>query len=192
MNYISVNNISFSYNKKNVFDNFSMQFPAGKTSVIMSPSGGGKTTLLFMIAGLTTPSDGTITYPVINPRFSFVFQEDRLIDSLSVIGNIKLVKNKPADSYISECLTALGLDNLINKKVHRLSGGEKRRVAIARALLADYDILLLDEPFTGIDDTRKNIIIEYIKSSTAGKTVLLVTHDKTEATLCGDAVFNLK
>ena len=67
------------------------------------------------------------------------------------------------------------------KKVKHLSGGEKRRVAIARAILADFDILLMDEPLTGLDDDTKEIVIQYIKKRTAGKTVLLVTHNKTEA-----------
>lgn len=188
MNYISINNISFSYGRKTVFKDLSVKFPEGETSVIMSPSGSGKSTLFFLISGLLTPSSGNITYPMGKPRFSMVFQEDRLIESLTVSKNIRLVNDKLTDNDIADCLTALGLENILSKKAHQLSGGEKRRVAIARALLADYDILLLDEPFTGIDDNRKANVIKYIKSSTAGKTVLLVTHDKSDALLCGGSV----
>lgn len=188
MNYISIEDISFSYNENVVFENFSAKFPVGEFSAVMSPSGRGKTTLLYLIAGLLTPSSGSVSYPHDNPVFSMVFQDDRLIDSISASANIKLVNSKVSACDIDDCLGALGLGGRSHKKVRHLSGGERQRVAIARALLADYDILLLDEPFTGLDDDTKKVVIEYIKSRTVGKTVLLVTHDKTEAELCGGSV----
>ncbi len=188
MNYISIDNISFSYGEKAVFENFSAKFTAGEFSAVMSPSGRGKTTLLFLIAGLLTPSSGSVSYSHDNPVFSMVFQDDRLIDSISVFKNIKLANSKLSACDIAGCLKALVLEGYEHKKVRHLSGGERQRVAIARALLADYDILLLDEPFTGLDDDTKKIVIEYIKSRTVGKTVLLVTHDKAEAELCGGSV----
>ena len=188
MNYISIDNISFSYGEKVVFENFSTKFPAGEFSAVMSPSGKGKTTLLCLIAGLLAPSSGSISYPHGNPVFSMVFQDDRLIDSISVSSNIKLANSKLSPCDVEGCLNALGLEEQEHKKVRHLSGGERQRVAIARALLANYDILLLDEPFTGLDDDTKKIVIEYIKSRTVGKTVLLVTHDTTEAALCGGPV----
>ncbi len=178
---ISINNISFSYNDKNVFKDYSATFTTGKTTTIMSPSGKGKTTLLYLISGLLTPEAGDITYNIPSPRFSMVFQDDRLIAASSVINNIKLVNPNLSETDISLCLESLSLSGYEYKKVKHLSGGEKRRVAIARAILADFDILLMDEPLTGLDDDTKEIVIQYIKKRTAGKTVLLVTHNKTEA-----------
>ena len=154
---ISLKNISFSYEDKLIFSDYNHGFPIGETSVIMAPSGFGKTTLLYLIAGLIAPDKGNINIPINNPRFSFAFQDLRLIESATVLKNITLVnsnlnkkKNKSADAYNSNkneldtCLEALGLNALAHKKVSTLSGGEKSRVAIARALMADYDILLLD------------------------------------------------
>lgn len=180
---ISIENVCFSYEDKAVFENYSQSFPIGETSVIMAPSGFGKTTLLYMISGLLSPTKGSIDIPINNPRFSFAFQDLRLIETLSVKKNITLVNSNISNKEIDNCLEALDIKSLIDKKVSTLSGGEKSRVSIARALMAEYDILLLDEPFNGIDDITKEKIINYIKEKTAHKTVLLVTHNKDEAAL---------
>lgn len=180
---ISIENVCFSYEDKAVFENYSQSFPIGETSVIMAPSGFGKTTLLYMISGLLSPTKGSIDIPINNPRFSFAFQDLRLIETLSVKKNITLVNSNISNKEIDNCLEALNIKSLIDKKVSTLSGGEKSRVSIARALMAEYDILLLDEPFNGIDDITKEKVINYIKEKTAHKTVLLVTHNKDEAAL---------
>lgn len=178
---INIENISFAYEDKIVFENYSQRFPIGETSVIMAPSGFGKTTLLYMIAGLISPTNGNINIPINNPKFSFAFQDLRLIESLNVKKNITLVNSNISTNDLDKCLEALAIKDLADKKVSTLSGGEKSRVSIARALMADYDILLLDEPFNGLDDTTKDNVIKYIKEKTAHKTVLLVTHNKDEA-----------
>lgn len=181
MDYISVNDISFSYDDKKVFEHFSARYPKGKCSVVMSPSGSGKTTLLLLIAGILKKDTGSIIYPVKKPRFSMVFQDLRLIEELDTVKNIKMVNGKLNDGELDECLEKLGIKEVKGKKVSCLSGGEKQRVAIARALLAEYDVLLLDEPFAGLDHETKNKVIEYLKEKTAGKTIIMVTHDKSEA-----------
>lgn len=191
---ISLENICFSYGDKIIFSDYNHDFPIGETSVIMAPSGFGKTTLLYLIAGLVTPAKGNINIPISTPRFSFAFQDLRLIESATVLKNITLVNSNLAAKKIKsanvdnsnkngldDCLNALGLKSLAHKKVSTLSGGEKSRVAIARALMADYDILLLDEPFNGLDDETKLSTMKYVKEKTARKTVLLVTHNKDEA-----------
>ena len=178
---INIENISFAYEDKIVFENYSQRFPIGETSVIMAPSGFGKTTLLYMIAGLISPTKGNINIPINNPKFSFAFQDLRLIESLNVKKNITLVNSNISTNDLDKCLEALAIKDLADKKVSTLSGGEKSRVSIARALMADYDILLLDEPFNGLDDTTKDNVIKYIKEKTAHKTVLLVTHNNDEA-----------
>lgn len=178
---INIENISFAYEDKIVFENYSQRFPIGETSVIMAPSGFGKTTLLYMIAGLISPPNGNINIPINNPKFSFAFQDLRLIESLNVKKNITLVNSNISTNDLDKCLEALDIKDLADKKVSALSGGEKSRVSIARALMADYDILLLDEPFNGLDDTTKDNVIKYIKEKTAHKTVLLVTHNNDEA-----------
>lgn len=201
MEGIWIQELSFSYGnrRENICDStagpvliiheYSAHFPEGEVSVIMAPSGSGKTTLLFLIAGLLPVQKGRIVYSMEQPKCSMVFQDGRLVENLSVQKNIQMVNGSLSEAEVEECLVQLGLEGFQNKKVRKLSGGEKQRVAIARALLADYDILLLDEPFTGLDQVTKEKVIGYIKRMAAGKTILLVTHDKTEAQLMGGRLY---
>lgn len=188
-----VEHLCFSYKEKKIFDDFNISFPVGECSAIMASSGYGKTTLLYLIAGLLPVLKGNIIYPVKNPSFSFVFQENRLINQISIASNLHMVNSKLTNAEICKYLLQVGLnsDYLYNIPC-QLSGGEQRRVAILRALIAEYDILLLDEPFTGLDYTSKNMMMDYIKDNTKGKTVLLVTHQKEEASyLGGKNIFKL-
>ncbi len=204
MSAIMLKHIDFAYDGHSIFQNLNLQFPLGQCSAVMAPSGRGKTTLLFLLAGLLRPDCGTIEYisegVAEQYRCSMVFQEGRLVNSLSVRGNIKLVTDSCADSILQEMFASLGLieENcleeyalFVKKKVSSLSGGEKQRVAIARALVSDYDVLLLDEPFTGLDESRKEQIASYLQQKTTGKTVIMVTHDEEEARLMNASVYRL-
>lgn len=183
---LEVKNLSFSYRQKPIFHNFSASFQEGKRTAIMAGSGAGKTTLLHLIAGLLVPSEGQIAYPVPNPRFSFVFQENRLLERASVTRNLRLANPTLSTEQVRTSLAQANLPiQYEHKKIRDLSGGEKRRAALLRALLAEYDILLLDEPFTGLDEATKEHLLAYTKASTEGKTVLLVTHSEAEAGAIG-------
>lgn len=190
---LEITDLSFSYGEKPVFHHFSALFKGGRRTAIMAGSGAGKTTLLHLIAGLLVPSDGQISYPFPKPRFSFVFQENRLLENASVIRNLRLVNPALSTEQIGTALSQTGLSQEYgHKKVRLLSGGEKRRVALLRALFSKYDILLLDEPFTGLDEETKKQLLAYTKSSTEGKMVLLVTHSEKEAALlCCDRILRL-
>lgn len=184
--YLEVKHISFSYGEKPIFHDFSALFKGGAKTAIMADSGAGKTTLLHLIAGLLTPSGGQISYPAPNPRLSLVFQENRLLEKASVTRNLRLVNPALSMEQIQEALIHAGLPpHYADKKAGNLSGGEKRRIALLRALLADYDILLLDEPFTGLDEETKEGLLNYTKAVTEGKTALLATHSKREAKALG-------
>lgn len=187
---LEIKEISFSYFSKEkepeslVFDHFSTQFPVGEWSAVMAESGKGKTTLLKLIAGLLPLSSGQICYPMKEPKFSFVFQENRLLESENVVRNLQFVNPGLSDVQIKEALQQVNFPvEYRNQKVRKLSGGEKRRIAILRALFAEYDILLLDEPFTGMDYKTKKMLISYMKKQTNQKTVLLITHDKEDIKL---------
>lgn len=190
MSKIEVKNLSFSYDDKKLFVDFSASYPAEKCGIIMGKSGCGKTTFLYLLANLLEKSDGEILYPMEKPKFSFVFQDDRLIDSINVKKNIKLVNENLSDEEIEECLIRLNIEKYMNKKVWNLSGGEKKRVAIARALLAEYDIIFMDEPFSGLDENNKIKVMEYVKEKIKGKTAIIVTHNMEEAEKMGDAIYH--
>lgn len=195
-NCIYMDTISYRYPDTDnyVFRDFSASFSIGQQTAVLAQSGRGKTTLLHLLAGLIKPIGGKVYYPAGSedkPSFSMVFQEDRLLEYESVQKNCKLVKGNLPDGLIKETLKKAGLSQYIEKKVSALSGGEKRRCAIVRALLADYDVLLLDEPFTGLDGETKTAMMKLVKDSTIGKTMILVTHDEKEAEFFGCSVLRL-
>lgn len=180
MNGIFVNSVSKSFGEKAVIADFSYTFEKGKITVIEGASGCGKTTLLKIIAGLLKAEKGSVDG--IPKRIAFVFQEDRLCEEFSAIGNIRLVcgKEKEKEEILSH-LKELSLSGEENKPVKELSGGMKRRVAIARAICFDADLIILDEPFKGLDGALKKNVMDYVLKHTSGKTVICVTHDQSEA-----------
>ena len=164
---------------------FSLEFEEGKITTIMAPSGYGKTTILKVIAGIEKKYEGEIIYNLENPRFSMVFQEDRLVENISVLKNIKMVSDKLCENDIIDELNKLNIGQYANTLVRNMSGGEKRRVAIVRAMLAEYDILLLDEPFTGLDEETKEVTKRYVRNKGKNRTIILVTHDVADAEFFG-------
>ena len=182
---IHFKNVSFSYkdNKKKektmtqVFDNLSLEIPDNGITAVVAPSGVGKTTLLKLIAGLLSPDSGKIkTTAGEGMRVADVFQEQRLLPWYSAFENVKVVTKRP-DGEIKAFLSKLGItDELQKKRPSELSGGQRQRVCLSRALLFDSDILLLDEPFTGLDDKNREIVQQEIKEYARKKPVVLVSH----------------
>lgn len=182
---IHFKNVSFSYkdNKKKektmtqVFDNLSLEIPDNGITAVVAPSGVGKTTLLKLIAGLLSPDSGKIkTTAGEGLRIADVFQEQRLLPWYSAFENVKVVTKRP-DGEIKAFLSKLGItDELQKKRPSELSGGQRQRVCLSRALLFDSDILLLDEPFTGLDDKNREIVQQEIKEYARKKPVVLVSH----------------
>ena len=195
-NCICVDTISYRYpdSDKDVFRDFSASFPMNKHTAVLARSGSGKTTLLHLLARLIKPTCGEIRYPACMekaPSFSMVFQENRLLEYRSVIKNIRLAAGNVSDGQIDEMLKKAEIFPYKHKKISALSGGEKRRCAIVRALLADYDVLLLDEPFTALDGETKNVMMRLVNDCTAGKTMILVTHNESEAEFLGCEILRL-
>lgn len=180
---ISVKNLSKAYGSEQVLEDFSCTFPEGKLTCIMGRSGGGKTTLINLILGLEEADAGTIE-GLSGKRFSAVFQEDRLCENLSAAANIRLVCSRHiSDEELENAFRAVCLEEVWKKPVRELSGGMKRRTAILRALFAEYDCIIMDEPLKGLDENTRRQTAAYISEKTAGKTVLIVTHEESEAGL---------
>lgn len=179
MEDIRIETINKSFGDKKVLEAFGERIAAGETAALLGPSGCGKTTLLKLIAGVEKPDAGIITG--VPERVACVFQEDRLLPGFSVKRNLRFVTGPGAEQEAEEVLGELGLGDSLREKAAELSGGMQRRVAIARALLFDAELVLMDEPFKGLDEKTKLSVMECVKKRTAGKTVILVTHDRTEA-----------
>ena len=181
---IELRKVSKSFGEKQVLRNFSHTFSEGELTCVMGPSGCGKTTLLSLLLGLERPDSGEVL-GMEGRRLSAIFQEDRLCENAGAVSNLRLVNPALTRAEAEKMLRSLGLGDSLGQPVRTLSGGMKRRVAILRALGAPYDALLCDEPFKGLDAATKAQVIAYFQEKTRGKTVILVTHEKSEAQALG-------
>ena len=176
-------NICFSYGEKQILKDFSFSVEEGISTGILGPSGLGKTTLMNIASGLIKPQSGTAE-KFSGKRYSFVFQEDRLCRQLSALMNLAIVLDKPDKAELSLLLGKMGLtDDEIRRPVSQLSGGQKRRVAILRSLVSDSDVVLMDEPFKGLDEDTRRVVIAQVKELLAERILLVITHDEQDAEL---------
>lgn len=190
MKDIVLDRVSFAYESQPVLRDLSLTLPVGRITCLMGPSGCGKTTLFRLLCGSIAPLSGTITG--IPDRISAVFQEDRLCEDFSALSNLRFaVGSRPEKSELVALLDSLGLEGASPAPVRTFSGGMKRRVAIARALAAEGDLLLLDEPFKGLDEESRAAAAEILLARTAGKTVFVITHDPAEAELLSAPVLEM-
>ena len=182
--------VSKSFDGKPVLVNLSHSFPDGGIFCVLGPSGCGKTTLLRILMGLLEPDSGRILG--LPGRCSAVFQEDRLIEHVSALANVRIALKRdfPA-GRIAEALSAVGLADAMAQPVRELSGGMKRRVAIVRALLSDAPLLLMDEPFRGLDRATREQVIRFSRPLMAGRTAIVVTHDPEEPAMLGGSVYEI-
>lgn len=187
-----------------VFSDLSFSITQGSFTSVMGPSGCGKSTLLNVIAGLLEPDEGTIHRDGVeiapgNFFYAYVFQEPRLLDWRTVGENIafalqgKGIPEEEHDERIERYLEMVGLADEADSYPQQLSGGMRQRVGIARALAIDPDILLMDEPFSSLDEfTAKELrqdLLDIWKET--GKTIVFVTHNASEAVFLSDTVLVL-
>ena len=168
------------FGDKAVFENFPLELEKGKIYALSGPSGRGKTTLLRLIAGLESNESGCVNgFSFL--KFSFVFQEDRLSSTMSAYNNVYYAVSPGCDeNEILDAFRDLGLDDPY-RKIREYSGGMKRRVSLIRAMLAESDIILLDEPFTGLDSHCAESACRFILKHQKGRTIILVTHEGEDA-----------
>ena len=205
MSILSLQNISFAYDKTAVLKNISYEFEKGKMYCIVGKSGAGKTTLLSLLSGLASPSSGEIFYQDKNvakiDKYTFrskyigvVFQSYNLITKYTALENVILsmdvagYKTKNKKQRALELLHSVGLEeDEANRRVLKLSGGQQQRVAIARALSYDPDIILADEPTGNLDRETQNEIMHIFRElANQGKCVILVSHSPEVAAMCDE------
>jgi NitT/TauT family transport system ATP-binding protein len=199
---VALNDVSKTYaGGVHALDAISVAFPRGKLTSLLGPSGCGKTTLLKIIAGLLPATSGevlvngrSVTGP--GPERAFVFQDFALMPWESVLGNVafglelrgvgKAERNQTARHYIAE----VGLAGFEDKYPHELSGGMRQRVGLARALAVKADVLLMDEPFSAVDEqTRRKFQEDLLRlREIEKKTFVFVTHSIEEAVYVSDRI----
>ena len=182
---LTIRGICKSFEGRSVLKNVSFDFPEAAVTALRGPSGCGKTTLVNIILGLIEPDAGDVLMPA-SARTAAVFQEDRLIEHFSAARNVRLTAPASVtDEQIHSALSELGLAQEGEKRVSEFSGGMRRRVAVIRAALFQPQLLLLDEPFKGLDEEMRARTASFLRRNCAQATTILVTHDETEAALMG-------
>ena len=191
MEDIVIRNLCKSFAGKPVLRDFSAVLPVGQVTGLMAPSGAGKTTLLRILMGLERPDGGTID-GLAGLRLSAVFQEDRLCEAFTPVENIQMVTGRAlSGEQIRGELSRLLPPECFDRPVWTMSGGMKRRTAICRAVLAQSQALLMDEPFTGLDEDNRRLAIRYIREKAAGRLLILTTHQEEDVELIGGRLVRL-
>ena len=194
---LKVANLSVAFDGKPIITDLSFEVPTATTLAITGPSGVGKSTVLQAICGLVRISSGVISVdnhdithvPTHKRGIGMVTQSNDLFPHLTVSQNIAFglrmrgSSSKDTSQRVQEMLDVVGLSDFAERDIHSLSGGESRRISLARALAPSPSILLLDEPFTGLDDETRDALIHQVKSilQSSAMTSILVTHDQPEA-----------
>ena len=181
---IEISHVTAGYGEKRVFEDLCLRLPEGGAVALMAPSGYGKTTLLKLLAGLLIPQKGTVS-GLENRKIAFLFQEDRLLPWLTAEKNVEIVSD---ERTAREWLEKMEIPEA-GVLPREMSGGMQRRVALARAMAFGGDVLLLDEPFKGLDEALRARIAGRIRGQR--KLTILSVHDPEEADLMGAEILRL-
>ena len=190
---IEVKDLSFAYEAQSVLRGVSFTLTGDQPVVLLGGSGQGKTTLLRLLAGLLMPQGGQIDGIHASTRIAVMFQEDRLFPQMSVWKNLKLIRPDLTRQQAAGMLAELDLEEKVLEQLPReLSGGMRRRIALARALLFEAELVLMDEPFQGLDVHTRACALQAVRKWTEGRPLLLISHEADDAQALGARVMKLE
>ena len=182
---IKIDGLCVRFGEKQVLSQFSEELPDSGVVMLFGESGVGKTTLLRVLCGLVKPQAGTVT-GLADRKISVVFQEPRLIEHLTALENVAIVSDRQT---AKDLLLKLNLEEETDERAGKLSGGQKQRVSLARAFAFSDDVVLLDEPFSGLDEQNKERAARLIRTA---KLAIVVSHDASDAErLTADKIITL-
>ncbi len=210
---VELRNVSKAFGSLVVLDDLSLAFERGKTTVVLGPSGTGKSVMLKHVMGLLSPDEGEVWFDgqridtlgerdlvPVRSRIGFLFQMGALFDSMSAGDNVAFpmmesgrFTKRERDEKANLLLAQVGLPDVARKMPGELSGGQKKRVALARAVALDPDLVLYDEPTTGLDPIRADVINELINALRDHRQItgIAVTHDMQSARRIADRMILL-
>lgn len=187
---IRIRHVGKAYGRQIVLEDFSLTLKKGGRYLLMAPSGGGKTTLLGLLSGMVRADAGEIEG--VPERIGMVFQEDRLCGDCDVVTNILLTAEERDPQTVREEALEILPEECLDQPADTLSGGMRRRAAVLRAMLSGAQLLMMDEPFTGLDEESRIRTAAYILKGLKGRTLLVTTHRAADAQLLDGTVVTLK
>lgn len=204
---LSVSNLSISFDENHVLDDFNLDLQSGDIFALLGDSGSGKSSALKFIAGLESASNGRVSLDGTNlsldgshsvkpelREIGMVFQDYALFPHMTVFQNISFgidyLSKKEKIERVQSLLELISLEGIEKKYPHQLSGGEQQRVSLARSLATSPKLLLLDEPFSSLDKSHRDQLVQEVRVilKKSGVTSILVTHDESEAQAFADKV----
>lgn len=188
---LELKNVEYEILRDKVVRNFNLKVEKGEVVTLFGPSGCGKTTILRLISGLNEPRKGEIFNKF--KKMTYFFQENRLLTWKNALENVLLVMDKADQNSVLKLFAKVGLSQKDALKYpNELSGGMRQRVAFVRAIVTKPDLLLMDEPFSGLDYDMKEILIDIVSQRVSeGMSIILVTHDRMEAIKMSNRIYFL-
>ena len=188
---LELKNVEYEILRDKVVRNFNLKVEKGEVVTLFGPSGCGKTTILRLISGLNEPRKGEIFNKF--KKMTYFFQENRLLTWKNALENVLLVMDKADQNSVLKLFAKVGLSQKDALKYpNELSGGMRQRVAFVRAIVTKPDLLLMDEPFSGLDYDMKEILIDIVSQRVGeGMSIILVTHDRMEAVKMSNRIYFL-
>ncbi len=187
---VLVRELEKSFNGEKILEGIGLEVKRGEVIGLVGPNGTGKSTLVKILAGVEMADSGEVS---VRGNLSIVYQEDYLLPWKRLRDNLCLgLKFRGKDCEPLEVSKRLGIEEFLEKYPKEVSGGTRRKASIARALLLDFDVLILDEPFTGLDQASKESLLSIIRElANSGKAVLVVSHQLEELFRVADRVYVL-
>ncbi|MGI9612176.1 MAG: metal ABC transporter ATP-binding protein [Acidimicrobiales bacterium] len=192
---LRINRLKIRYGDVVALDDVTVEVPFGASVAVIGPNGSGKSTLLKAMAGIVRPTSGTVDLSGCSSALVLQSTDvDRSVPltvrdtvtmarfpRIGLLGRLRTIDRNAIDRAVQ----ALGLEELLDRQIHELSGGQRQRVFVAQGLAQDADLLLLDEPLTGLDVVSRSMIADVLdRASSAGRTTVITTHSFAEAEKC--------
>ena len=190
MQLVTASNLGYSINEKKLFHNLTFSLNAGAGLHIKGGNGSGKSTLLRIILGLTSPSKGEVEYCKPNLQISYLGHKNAIKHYLTPMQNLELIFRSSALSEAIKWIHILGLNKVQDELTANLSFGQQKKLALIRVFASESDLIILDEPFVGLDDASRDLLNGFLQKQLASDASLILTSHIEPNILCSELVLS--